>query len=73
MPKPLSLHAIGVLERLARRAAPRQEINPGVSDKLLTEGFASTIRRQSPYDIHKGKDIEFLAITAKGRTEIEKL
>ncbi len=70
---PLSEHALLVLERIANRAAqqiPRQEVNPGVADRLESENLVECINARSPYASHKGGQIRFLRITAAGLAKV---
>lgn len=71
MPTPLSDHAEGVLRSLARGPIPNQEINAGVSNKLLQQGYAEPTSAVSPYKTHRGAKIGHLAITEKGRRRLE--
>ncbi len=67
MSKPISEHAERVLDGLVVGPRPRQEINPGVVDRLLRSGYIEMVNRVSPYKTHKGALIPFVAITDKGR------
>jgi hypothetical protein len=61
--KPASLDA---LRRIAEKPVPRQELNAGVSNRLLREGLAESVDLPSPYASHKGRDIEHLRVSAAG-------
>jgi hypothetical protein len=67
---PLTKHALGVLRSLDGYPCPIQEINPGVSNRLLRENLIETEQRESPYKTHKGKKIAFAVITAAGRARL---
>lgn len=61
--KPASLSALSVL---ATKPLPRQEMNPGVANRLLREGLVESVSLPSPYASHKGRSIEHLRATAAG-------
>lgn len=67
MTAPLSELGHNVLKELFVSPTPAQEINPGLARKLVGEGYAERVMLPSPYPTHKGKKIEFLAITMRGR------
>ncbi len=69
---PLSAHALYVLRHLALRSEPRQELNPGVANRLLREGLVESFQATSPYATHAGKEIEHFRITDAGRAAIGK-
>lgn len=68
--KPGSLAALG---ELAAGPMPRQELNPGVANRLEREALVETVSLPSPYAKHKGASIDHLAITAKGREVLDGL
>jgi hypothetical protein len=51
---PLTKHALGELERIAAAPVPRQEVNPGVVDRLLREDLVEAYFAPSPYQTRKG-------------------
>lgn len=63
---PLSRKALEALENIGREAQPRQEFNPGISDRLLRGGLVQIVWRESPYRTRKGS-IEHLEITPAGQ------
>ena len=67
---PLSKHALGVLRALAHEPMPMQEINPGVSNRLMRERLIDTQPMLSPYKTHKGAKIAFAVITDAGRAAL---
>ncbi len=70
---PLTQHAFDVLEALGVRGAkPSQEVNPGVVNRLMREGFVELVDKPSPYKTHKGRSIPYLQITAAGRARLHK-
>lgn len=69
---PLSNHALDVLMEISARPIPRQEINPGVADRLEREALIEVIQLPSPYK-GQGKKIryiQFSQITDAGRARI---
>lgn len=71
--KPLSEHALEELRCMRDMPTARGVINPGVSHKLIDEGFAEVVMLPSPFPTHKGKLIEHLKITEKGMAKIQRL
>lgn len=67
---PLTKHALGVLRGLDGYPCPIQELNPGVSNRLLREDLITTEQRPSPYKTHNGKLITFAVITDAGRAAV---
>jgi hypothetical protein len=67
--KPLTPHALSELRRIVRMTGgvPRQEINPGVVNKLVKEKLARIVLAPTPYATRKGT-IEWLIATDAGRT-----
>ena len=61
--KPASLAA---LADVARAPRPRQELNPGVANRLLRGALVESVDLPSPFASHKGRAIEHLRITAAG-------
>lgn len=64
---PLSRHAQDVLGRLEAGPLPRQEINPGVANRLLRGELVEEVMLPSPYKTHCGRDIPHLRITGAGK------
>lgn len=69
---PLSESALGALRSLAHGPIPRQEVNPGVANRLEREDLVDEVDLPSPYKTHKGKKIRFLQINDAGRARLEK-
>lgn len=67
---PLTSHALGVLRALLHRPMPMQEINPGVTNRLMREHLIEEESMVSPYQIHKGGNIRFAVITDAGRAAL---
>lgn len=71
---PLSATARAELRSIERQARPAQEMNPGVTNRLLRGGLAELVEMASPYASHKpGTRVNFMQITAAGRAELDKL
>lgn len=68
--RPLTPIAIETLRDLARRPAPRQEINPGLCNRLLLEALVEEVELPSPYATHKGRNIVFFQLSAAGRERL---
>ncbi len=66
---PLSAHALEVLRRLAVADIPRQEINPGVVNRLFRENLVELVMLPSPYKTVRG-DVRHLRITEAGRATV---
>lgn len=66
----LSEHSLGRLREIARHPLPRQDVNPGVANRLLREGLVQEVLLPSPFKSHKGKSIAHLSITAEGRQRL---
>lgn len=64
---PLTRFALSTLRELLSGERPRQEINPGVCNRLLREALVEEVSLVSPYRTHKGRQIPFFRITAAGR------
>jgi hypothetical protein len=65
--RPLSEKAKAVLYVLARGPIPRQEINPGISDRLERKNLVEIVDLPSPYKSHKGANIRHTRLTSAGR------
>ncbi|MGB5147471.1 MAG: hypothetical protein WBN86_10140 [Porticoccaceae bacterium] len=65
--RPLTAHALAELRDLANKPCPRQAVNPGVANKLLSEGLVESVMLPSPYRTHRGNPLEHLRITDIGR------
>lgn len=65
---PLTPASLEALKDLARRPDARQNLNPGVSNRLLRENLVESVQLPSPFASHKGKLIEHLQATEAGRT-----
>lgn len=63
---PLTDFAKAALSQIAKKPVPRQEINPGVVNRLLQESLVELIELPSPYKKNKGEKIAFLKITRLG-------
>ena len=63
---PLTPASLSALRDLAKKPQPRQELNPGVANRLLRESLVETVDLPSPYATHKGRYIEHLRATAAG-------
>lgn len=63
---PLAPASLTALNALARKPVPRQELNPGVANRLLREALVESVELPSPYATHKGRRIEHLRATAAG-------
>lgn len=63
---PLTPAAIAALVDLSRGPKPRQELNPGVANRLLRGELVESCLLVSPYKTHRGARIEFLRITKAG-------
>lgn len=70
--KPLTAHARSELARIqSERLLPRQELNPGVADRLLRGALVASVQHPSPYKTHKGAAIEHLQLTEAGQAELK--
>lgn len=69
--RPLSPTALRVLAGVAREPMPRQEVNPGVVDRLDREDLVEVVQMPSPYRTVKGT-VGFLRITAAGRARLSR-
>jgi|WetSurMetagenome_2_1015567.scaffolds.fasta_scaffold157851_2 hypothetical protein len=63
---PLTEAAKKVLREIARAPMPRQEVNPGVADRLCREALVEDRDLPSPYKTRKGM-VKHLAITEAGQ------
>ena len=71
--RPLSVDAISALTTICREPIPRQEFNPGVTDRLTRDGLAKFENLPSPYKTHRKKRISHLVVTDAGRDKIRDL
>lgn len=69
---PLSAAARAALARIAAMPVPRQELNPGVANRLEREALAEQHDMPSPYRTVRGTVVG-LRITAAGRAALETL
>jgi len=67
---PLTDHAREQLLDIAAKPVPRQDVNPGVANRLLRECLVSEVMLTSPFKTHKGKSIAHLQITTDGRERL---
>lgn len=67
---PLTLHSLDVLTMINTRPMPRQEVNPGVANRLEREALVETVDLPSPYKVHKGGMCAHLKITPAGRSRL---
>lgn len=63
---PLTPAGLKALRDVAEKPLPRQELNPGVANRLLREALVESVDLPSPYAIHKGRLIEHLKASADG-------
>lgn len=63
----LSDHAQDCLALLCRYDLPRQNLNPGVINRLLRENLIEIVSLPSPFAGQKGKPIDHARITEAGR------
>lgn len=66
----ISKHAYGVMESLLNGDCPRQDVNPGVAQKLSGLGFIHTYDAPSPYAAKKGEHVNWIRLTETGRSYI---
>ncbi len=64
---PLTAHAKSALSQLWHGPMPRQQINPGVVNRLEREELVRNVMLDSPYVTSAGKKIQHLEITEAGR------
>ncbi|MEJ6003776.1 hypothetical protein [Paucibacter soli] len=64
--RPLTAFALAQLRGLAQAPKPRQELNPGVANRLLREALVESVDLPSPYASHKGRSIEHLKASVAG-------
>lgn len=62
---PLKPGSLAVLRKLRSGPMPRQEMNPGVANRLLRSGYVESYRGPSPYRTKPGER-EYLRITEAG-------
>ncbi len=70
-PHPLTAATRAALRSLLAGPKPRQEINPGVADRLRRGGLVDSVQQPSPYKTRKGT-VEHLHLTAPGALEAAK-
>ena len=63
---PLSPFALETLATIARKPVPKQEVNPGVVNRLMREALVKLVPLPSPYKKHKGGNIAHLQVTGAG-------
>ena len=68
---PLTEVAKEALREIARSPVPRTRINPGLVNRLRRGELVESVMLPSPFKTHKGREIEHLAISDKGRDVIE--
>jgi hypothetical protein len=68
MANPLSAHALEELRHIAREPLPRQSLNSGLVNKLLSEKLVNSVQLPSPFKVHSGRNCEHLEITDLGKT-----
>lgn len=61
--------ARAALARIAVTPLPRQEINPGLADRLERTALVEVYAAPSPYKTRRG-DVRLLRITEAGRQEL---
>jgi site-specific recombinase XerD len=66
---PLTPAALRVLVELVQSPVPRQEVNPGIVDRLTRGDLVEEIDLPSPYKMVKGR-VPHLSITPTGRAEL---
>ena len=64
---PLSAKAKEVLADICCNPVPRQQINPGIVNRLLRGKLVREIYLKSPYAAHKGGTCVHLEATAAGK------
>lgn len=67
---PLTPHARGELERVAREPVPTLELNAGVMDRFLRGRLVEIVQRRSPFKSHNGRDLAHAKITDAGLVEL---
>ncbi len=67
---PLSPSALHALAEIARAPVPRQEVNPGVADRLEREDLVEVVDLPSPHKTVKGT-VRHLRITAAGLAALQ--
>lgn len=63
---PLTAHALAELRDIADQPVPRQEVNPGVANRLEREALVEVVQLPSPFPSHRGRYIAHLRITEAG-------
>ena len=69
--RPLSYHAIGVLQEIGKAPVARLFVNPGVSSRFLRDGLVEDVLLPSPFKSDKGKPRSHLRLTASGMQLLE--
>lgn len=67
---PLTPHAVGVLQEVARAPKPTLEINAGVMDRFIRGRLVDIVELVSPYKSHLGRKIAHAKITDAGLAEL---
>lgn len=67
---PLSKHALEALKQIGASARPRQDLNPGVANRLERETLVETYRDFAPYKTRRGELIDWVRITDAGRAAL---
>jgi hypothetical protein len=67
---PLTESGWHALAQVAAAPVPRQELNPGVANRLLRGNLAAQHLLPSPYKTHKGRPIAHLSATDFGREKL---
>jgi len=67
---PLPEHALNWLRTIERLPVPRQDINPGVANRLLRGGLVEEVQLPSPYRSVTG-NVTHLRITDAGREAVK--
>ena len=69
--RPLTEHALSVLQGIAKAPLARLLVNPGVSTRLLRDGLVEDVLMPSPFKSDKGKPCSHLRLTASGMQLLE--
>lgn len=67
---PLSDHARGVLEGIAREPVASLVVNAGVADRLFRERLIEHVELVSPFKSHQGRKVTHYKITEAGRVKL---
>lgn len=60
--RPLSKHALAVLDRLGAAPVPTSDVNPGVVDRLCRGGLVVIVYLPSPYATRRGALVPHLKL-----------